>query len=277
MNPVSESDLLLKAYQRAFRPELEAVVRSYCLDDGAFVLDSPCGDGFYTGLFAGHMQGGTLVATDRLTECLERARGAVHPKSARLAVEFAQADAYRLPFRNDSFDLVWCAQSFITLDDPVRALRELARVVRPGGRIAVLETDEYHHALLSWPVGLEQAVQRAIREESRARFGTGGKFAQARRLRTAFLEAGLTPLGKQSVVADRAAPFGLAEREFLVRHLRSLREFVRMELTPREMIELERATDPDRADSLLNRPDAELTCLAAICQATKGQLPQDGA
>jgi ubiquinone/menaquinone biosynthesis C-methylase UbiE len=266
----SEPDPTLMAYQRAFRTELEAAVRSYDLPDGARVLDSPCGDGFYTDLFARHLRTGTLVAADLSPECLDRARSAVRPASPRLSVEFTRADAYRLPFDDDSFDLVWCAQSFITLDDPVRALRELARVARPGGRVAVLETDEYHHVLLPWPVGLELAVQRAVRAESRARYGTGGKFAQARGLRAEFLEAGLRPTGKRTVVADRVGPFGPAEREFLTRHLAYLREFVRMELTPREMAELEQATDPDNPDSLLNRPDAELTCLATVSHAAKG-------
>jgi hypothetical protein len=86
----------------------------------------------------------------------------------------------------------------------VRALRELGRVVRPGGQVAVLETDEYHHVLLPWPVGLELAVQRAVREESRVRYGTGNKFAQSRRLRAGFLEAGLTPTGRP--IRVRAGP-----------------------------------------------------------------------
>ena len=145
-------------------------------------------------------------------------------------------------------------------------------MVRPGGRIAVLETDEYHHVLLSWLVGLEQAVQvRFASKSCGAVSGTGGKFAQVRGLRTAFLEAGLTPACKRTVAADRAAPFGPAEREFLIRHFNYLQEFVRRELTPQEMTELERITDPDQAESLLNSPDAELTCLAAICHATKGR------
>lgn len=269
MNTPDQPDLYLRAYQTAFRPELEAAVRSYHLPNRARVLDSPCGDGFYTGLLARHLQTGTLVAADISVACLCRVRASVRPVSPHLTVEFAEADAYRLPFDDDSFDLVWCAQSFITLDDPVRALKEMARVIRPRGRVAVLETDEFHHVLLPWPVGLELAVQRAVREESRVRFGTGGKFAQARGLRAGFLEAGLTPTGKRTVVADRAAPFGPTEREFLARHLEYLREFVRMELTPREMDELDRAIDPNGPESLLNRADAELTCLATISHAIK--------
>ncbi len=266
MDTADHPDPYLQAYQTAFQPELEAAVRSYQLPNGARVLDSPCGDGFYAALFARHLQTGTLVAADISSARLGRARSTVRPASPHLAIEFAEADAYSLPFEDDSFDLVWCAQSFITLDDPVRALKEIARVLRPGGRVAVLETDEYHHVLLPWSVGLELAVQRAVREECRVRFGTGGKFAQARWLRPGFLDAGLTPIGKRTLVADRAAPFGPAEREFLARHLDYLREFVRMELTPREMEELDRASDPE---SLLNSLDAELTCLATISHADK--------
>lgn len=269
MSTSADPDPYLRAYQTAFAPELEAAVRAYDLPDGAQVLDSPCGDGFYTGLFARHLRSGTLVAADLSDACLERARRDVRSPSQDLAIEFTKADAYRLPFDDDTFDLVWCAQSFITLDDPVRALREMRRVAMPGGRVAVLETDEYHHVLLPWPVGLELAIQRAVREESRHRFGSGGKYAQSRRLRAEFLDAGLTPTGKRTLVADRAAAFGAAEREFLVRHFEYLRGFVRMELTPREMAELERATDPDDPESLLNGPDAELTCLATICHAVK--------
>ena len=269
MSTTSESDRVLQAFQQAFRPELEAAVRSYEFPDGVRVLDSPCGDGFYANLFARHIRSGTLVAADLSSECLDQARKAVRPLSPSLAVEFHRADAYSLPFDDCSFDLVWCAQSFITLDDPVKALRELARVVRRGGQVAVLETDEYHHVLLPWPVGLELVVQRAVRDECRYRYGDAAKFAQTRDLRSEFREAGLKPTAKRTVVADRSAPFTPADREFLTRHLNYLRKFVHMELTPREMASLEKATDADDPESLVNRVDSELTCISTISHAIK--------
>jgi ubiquinone/menaquinone biosynthesis C-methylase UbiE len=269
MSATTESDRVLQAFQQAFRPELEAAIRTYDLPDGVRVLDSPCGDGFYASLFARHIRSGTLVAADLSPECLEQARNTVRPLSPSLAVEFHRADAYRLPFDDCSFDLVWCAQSFITLDDPVKALGELARVLRPGGQVAVLETDEYHHVLLPWPVGLELAVQRAVRDECRYRYKDAAKFAQTRDLRSEFREAGLRPTVKRTVAADRSAPFAPADRDFLTRHLNYLRKFVHMELTPREMASLEKATDANDPESLINRPDSELTCISTISHATK--------
>ena len=269
MSATSQSDRVLQAFQQAFRTELESAIRSYKFPDEARVLDSPCGDGFYTSLLARHMQSSKLVAADLSTECLAKAQKALEPVSAKLDVDFHAADAYHLPFDDDSFDFVWCAQSFITLDDPVQALRELGRVVRRGGQVAVLETDEYHHVLLPWPVGLELVVQRALRDECQHKYGDTAKFAQTRDLRSEFREAGLTPTVKRTVTADRSAPFDPATREFLIRHLNYLQKFVHMELTPREMANLKKATDADDPNSLINRPDSELTCISTISHATK--------
>jgi ubiquinone/menaquinone biosynthesis C-methylase UbiE len=261
-------DPALKAYHVAFEPELEAAVRRYELGPAAHVLDCPCGDGFYAKLFARHMRNGTLVAADLSEAYLDHAKRTVGAAPAGLALQFVKADAYSLPFDDATFDLVWSAQSMISLDDPPRAIREMARVLRPGGWLAVLETDEYHHVLLPWPVGLELAIQKAIREVCQQRYGSGAKFAQSRKLRGHFLDAGLTPTRKQTVVADRVTPFG-AEREFLLRHFEYLREFIKPELTDAELCEFDRFTSTDDPESFLNSPDGELTCLASICHATK--------
>jgi len=69
---------------------------------------------------------------------LERARGREASRGAE-APSLVRGDAERLPFRADAFDTVVDSMALCTYPRPVRALREMSRVCRPGGRILLLE------------------------------------------------------------------------------------------------------------------------------------------
>jgi SAM-dependent methyltransferase len=56
-------------------------------------------------------------------------------------LSFRQGDAHSLPFEENSFDAVYCRYVLEHLSDPPRALSEMRRVLRPGGRVFVLEND----------------------------------------------------------------------------------------------------------------------------------------
>jgi ubiquinone/menaquinone biosynthesis C-methylase UbiE len=255
----------LAAFHRAFRPELNRVVRAVPLPSGAAVLDVPCGDGFFTALLARRLYPfGKVTAADLSDAYLAAARERVARTADAAAVAFARADAYRLPFDDAAFDVVWCAQSFISLDDPVAALREMRRVLRPAGRVAVLEDDALHRVVVNWPVGLEVAVQRAAAAASRQKYGSKAALSPARRMRQFLLDAGLTPRGKKTVAADRQAPFGPAARRYLRLQLRDTRDFLAGHLSADHLAALDRAIDPAHPESLLNRPDATLTCLTTL-------------
>lgn len=80
---------------------------------------------------------GEVVGTDFCAEMMETApEKAV---DAELVVRFEVADAMNLPYEDNEFDLASIAFGIRNVDDPVTALREMARVVRPGGRVVVLE------------------------------------------------------------------------------------------------------------------------------------------
>jgi SAM-dependent methyltransferase len=56
-------------------------------------------------------------------------------------VHVEQGDAYHLPYPDGAFDAAHCERLLMHLEDPVAALREMRRVVRPGGRVVVTEPD----------------------------------------------------------------------------------------------------------------------------------------
>jgi ubiquinone/menaquinone biosynthesis C-methylase UbiE len=105
----------------------------------ASLLDAGCGDGRY---LAGIGKLGTvpdrLVGVDIAESIL--ATAALATEQAGVDVELERANLERLPFADSEFELVLCLQALEHLLEPVLGLRELARVLAPGGRI-VLTTD----------------------------------------------------------------------------------------------------------------------------------------
>ena len=114
------------------------LVRSVAPREGLRVLDLATG----TGLVAFELarRGCTVVGLDQSEPMLSRARERLgrHPRlAARLS--FVPGEAEHLPFADGEFDALTFTYLLRYVDDPAATLRELARVVAPGGRIAMLE------------------------------------------------------------------------------------------------------------------------------------------
>jgi demethylmenaquinone methyltransferase/2-methoxy-6-polyprenyl-1,4-benzoquinol methylase len=116
------------------RVAAEAVVRP-----GDRVLDACCGTGDFA--LADVRAGGRVTGLDFSDRMLERARA----KSS--AVEWIQGDALALPFEDGSFDAATVGFGVRNLEDLERGLAELRRVLRPGGRLGVLEITRPRGAL----------------------------------------------------------------------------------------------------------------------------------
>lgn len=82
---------------------------------------------------------GTVVGVDFAPEMIRIARERASRQSRSRAVRFICADAERLPFRDDSFDAVTIGFGIRNVAAVDQALREMYRVLRPGGRLVVLE------------------------------------------------------------------------------------------------------------------------------------------
>jgi demethylmenaquinone methyltransferase/2-methoxy-6-polyprenyl-1,4-benzoquinol methylase len=108
--------------------------RATGLQPGGSALDVACGSGKLTAELARIAGGeGHVVGVDFSPQMLEIARRD-HP-----GIEFLEGDALTLPFGDSAYDASTIAFGLRNLADPVRGLREMQRVVKPGGRSVVLE------------------------------------------------------------------------------------------------------------------------------------------
>lgn len=140
-------------------PHLAAELRP-----GQSVLDVGCGPGTITVDLARRVAPGGVIGLDAVESVLAQGRD----NAADLDnVEFRRGDACALDFPDDSFDVVHAHQVLLHLTDPVAALREMLRVTRPGGVVAVRDCD--YSGAIWWPADdrlerwreVYQAVARA--------------------------------------------------------------------------------------------------------------------
>lgn len=115
------------------------------------VLDMACGTGDLAQAFAA-AGAHSVVGGDFTPQMLEvaRAKAARLPGAARDRLRYVEADAQNLPFPDASFDVVSIAFGIRNVQDPLRALHEFRRVLRPGGRVVVLEFDRPRAAPVRW-------------------------------------------------------------------------------------------------------------------------------
>ena len=110
------------------------------LQPGQRVLEVGCGNGMFLPELAEKVgSAGKVVGIDHAESFVLDARRKVAAAGLSTLVAVEQADAYRLPFDDDVFDAAHCERVLMHLDDPDAALREMARVVRPGGVVVAAD------------------------------------------------------------------------------------------------------------------------------------------
>lgn len=144
------------------------------LEPGQRLLDVGCGPGSITVDLARAVSPGEVVAVDRAPAAVELAQEAVRTADVPNAVTQV-ADVMALPFDDGSFDVVHAHQVLQHLPDPVAALREMRRVTRPGGVVAVRDAD---YAATTWfpaSPGLDEwlALYHEVTEANRTEADAG--------------------------------------------------------------------------------------------------------
>jgi len=112
-------------------------VRESGAKPGDAVLDCATGTGDLAIAFKKTVGSGRVVGTDFCADMLSFAPGKANAMG--LDIAFEVADAMDLPYADATFDIASISFGIRNVDDPSRCLAEMARVVRPGGRVVVLE------------------------------------------------------------------------------------------------------------------------------------------
>ncbi|HKY61256.1 MAG TPA: methyltransferase domain-containing protein [Gemmatimonadota bacterium] len=136
-------DRLAGVYDRRWAFYVEASVhetlRRVSLRDGEAILDVGCGTGALLAAAARRAPASRLAGVDLSPAMLVVARKRLESRAALVA-----ADAARLPFADRGFDLVVSTSALHYWPDPGACMAEIARVLRPGGRVAITDwCDDY--------------------------------------------------------------------------------------------------------------------------------------
>lgn len=137
------NDVMTMGLARLWRREL---VNWSGASEGQLVIDCATGTGDLAIEFKKAVGSGIVLGTDFCEEMLKHAPAKA--LSAGLDIDFEIADAMNLKYPDSSFDISSIAYGIRNVADPVKALSEMARVVKPGGVVMVLETGDVQTPVL---------------------------------------------------------------------------------------------------------------------------------
>ena len=129
----------LQHQANAIWPQEEAIFRGYRLEGALDVLDVGCGTGEISARLAELYPQAAVVGVDLIARHLQIARERCAGFGTR--VLFREADAFALPFADETFDVCVCRHMLQAVPRPEAAMAELVRVLRPGGRLHLLVED----------------------------------------------------------------------------------------------------------------------------------------
>ncbi|WP_369375117.1 methyltransferase domain-containing protein [Streptomyces sp. cg36] len=159
------------------------------LTPAARILDIGCGPGTISADLAALVPDGHVTAVDAAPGVVERARAHAEERGRR-NMSFAVADVHALDHPDASFDVVHAHQVLQHVGDPVQALREMRRVTRPGGLVAVRDSD---YGAFTWFPEVPALDEWAALYQRVAR-ANGGEPDAGRRLRSWARRAGFSDI-----------------------------------------------------------------------------------
>lgn len=230
------------------------------------IVDAGCGDGFFTALLAERLPDGVAVGLDAAPAFLAAAEERLHPLIDAGRVRLVEGSVERLPFDDATIDGIFSGHSMQSYPDLPHTLREFRRVLRAGSTLAVLETDNVHSIMLSWPPDLELAVRQAEHREIGDEDSYIGTYFPrfAPRL---FREAGFSDFSREYVFIHRQETDEHLER-YVELYLGFLLEQSESRLSEQARLRLQELGDPHSSKFLPRQENFFFGSLQTLITAT---------
>ncbi len=181
-----------------FQPLAELTLQHVHVDEGARVIDVACGTGIVGRLVAEKVgKSGSVVGVDLNAGMIEVAKRSAPVTDAN--VEWRQGDVSALPFSDASFDMAFCQQGLQFFPDKLTALKEMRRVLAPGGTVILTVWSSIPPLSVAIADALARYVGAEVAKTSLAPFS----FHDPEVIQALVVESGFLEIQTEILILDR--------------------------------------------------------------------------
>src|ERR1700722_18296093 len=244
----------LRLFNAFVEPELRQAIAGLGLKQGMRVLDAGCGTGEALGWLRDAVAPqGTVVGIDLAAAHVSAARATT---SGQVLV--LQADVRHPPLAPQSFDLIWSVNTINHLREPLAGVGILARLLCPGGRIALGQSSLMPDMFFAWDSRLERLTTEAVRRYYRDRYGLSERdLADTRSIVGLLRRAALRNVRAQTLIIERVSALNPADEAYLLEAIfrGTWGDRLRPYLSGKDYAELTALCDPAHPGYALRRAD----------------------
>ncbi|SFT09647.1 methyltransferase domain-containing protein [Paenibacillus sp. BC26] len=182
---------VLMGWEKEFRN-----LQWFGLQDGMRILEVGSGPGFFTEQLVGQVPQSTITALEVDSTLLNEARNRLVPRFAS-QLEFVHASVYDSGLPDHSYDFVIARLLFLHLKDPLAAAGELSRVLKPGGKLVIIDVDDGIFGALHPDLPVLPSVLRKVADYVA---WNGGNRLIGRSLPRLLRQAGFTDVDMDSIL-----------------------------------------------------------------------------
>ena len=166
------------------------------LQDGMKVLEVACGPGFMTEKLVENLPNSQITALDIDQGLLDQAKGLLEHVPAE-RVQFVQASAYQMGLPDNEYDFAIARLLFLHLHDPLQAAQEIMRVLKPGGKLVIIDIDDGIFGVIEPEMEILPLILRKI---AKSQASNGGNRHIGRSLPRLLASAGYQDVDMDAVI-----------------------------------------------------------------------------